>query len=56
MDVILSRGIYITTLILGFILFVFLAYRWMFALHIILLEEKEEKRFLKASGKLVFKN
>jgi len=56
MDVILSRGIYITTLILGFMVFVFLAYRWMFALHIILLEEKEEKRFLKASGKLVFKN
>lgn len=56
MDTIVANDIYSLLMIAGFILCVFLAFRWMFALHIVLLEGNREKHFLRKSGRLVLQN
>jgi glycerophosphoryl diester phosphodiesterase len=56
MDVVLNNNVLFTILVAGGILFILLSFRWMFALHVVLLGYSNEKHFLRKSGKLVFKN
>lgn len=56
MDVINSNAFYSTTLMILVILIAYLSIRWMFSLHVLLLSKNIDKRFLRASSKIIEKN
>lgn len=56
MTVIESNTFYLTSLVICTILAFYLAFRWMFSLHVLLLDEHHNKKFLKASSQLIKKN
>lgn len=56
MDVINSNDFYYTMLFLAAALVVFLTIRWMFAMHVLLLSDKVNKRFLKTSSGIIRNN
>lgn len=52
MSHITGNTVYFTLLILGFFLLLYFMYRWMFAIHEVILSPKPNRRFLKSSAKL----
>ncbi|MBI9012667.1 MAG: glycerophosphodiester phosphodiesterase [Clostridiales bacterium] len=56
MTVIESNIFYFTSLIICTLLALYLAFRWMFSLHVLLLDGQNNKKFLKASSRLIKKN
>lgn len=56
MDYIVSNDMYLAVLSILFISVLYLMYRWMFALHVLLLDENPKKKFLKKSSYLIKNN
>lgn len=56
MDVINANGFYLTILCILAVCGIILSIRWMFSLHILILNKKDEKHYLRKSGQLVSKN
>lgn len=53
LDEVYKNSYQLTVFVLGTLLFAFLAFRWMFSLHFVLLEPESTKHFLRKSGKMV---
>lgn len=56
MDVIYSKALYQTYLVFAVLIFLYLAFRWSFAMQVILLSDNKAKRPLKQSSSLVLNN